>query len=131
MKMDNVTFVNMNSETKKMIANLSKSALRFNMNLIKYATKKTLIFGFAGAIGALVAGGISELFRLAENHSLWGNIFHVIIWTGTIGLGIALSLLIAQNIYFKKNILSKSLVNAGWRGVLTGAAAGGIVQIVS
>ena len=42
MKMDNVTFVNMSSETKKMIANLSKSALRASAKVVRKKIRETV-----------------------------------------------------------------------------------------
>jgi Ca-activated chloride channel family protein len=99
------------------------------INIFKYTTKKTLIFGLAGALGSLVAEGISEFFA-QEASSRLEVVIHTTLWTGFISLGIALALIIAQNIYFKKSIFSGSILRAGWRGVLTGAIAGGIAQIV-
>jgi Ca-activated chloride channel family protein len=100
-----------------------------SINLLKYTTKKTLIFGIAGALGALAGDGVTEFLSKEENPTFFSNLFHVILWTGIISLGIAIALLIAQNIYFKKSIFSKSIIKAGWRGILTGAIAGGIAQI--
>lgn len=99
-------------------------------NLFKYITKKTIIFGVAGALGALIGNVTTEFFLKFNNNSFLSNLMHVMLWTATISLGIAISLLIAQNIYFKKTILSKSLLKGGFRGVFTGAIAGGIAQII-
>jgi len=101
-----------------------------DINLFKYTTKKTLTFGFAGAVGALVGSGCTELFLTAESGGLGGTILHVAIWTGIISLGIAIALLTTQNLYLKKAAFSKSILSAGFRGVLTGGIAGGIAQIV-
>lgn len=100
------------------------------INLLKYTTKKTLIFGFAGAIGALMGDGISELFVNVETPTFLGSLIQVTLWTGLISLGISFGLLISQNIYFKKSMFSKEVINAGIRGVLTGALAGGFAQVV-
>lgn len=100
------------------------------INLFKYITKKTLTFGFAGAIGALVGSGCSEFFLNSESNGIGGTIIHTLIWTGIISLGIALALLTTQNLYLKKKVFSKAILSAGFRGVLTGGIAGGIAQIV-
>lgn len=100
------------------------------INLLKYTTKKTLIFGLAGAIGALVGDGISELFVNIESTGFMISLLQVTLWTGFISLGISLGLLISQNIYFKKSMFSKEVINAGIRGVLIGAFAGGFAQVV-
>lgn len=100
-------------------------------NLLKYTTKKTLIFGLAGAIGSLAGDVVTESFSLLsyrEDITFYTNLLDTAIWTGIISLGIALALIIAQNIYFKKSIFSKSMIKAGLRGILTGAIAGGIAQ---
>ena len=72
-------------------------------NIIKYTTKKTLIFGLAGAVGALMGDGLSELFINRETTTYLGSLIHVALWTGLISLGISFGLLISQNIYFKKS----------------------------
>lgn len=100
------------------------------INLVKYTTKKTLIFGFAGAIGALTGDGISEFFVNVETQNYLENLLHVSLWTGIISLSIAIGLLVAQNVYFKKSVFSQSMINAGFRGILTGALAGGLAQLV-
>lgn len=100
------------------------------IQLLKYTTKKTLIFGAAGALGSLAGNIIIDLFLKGENSNFLDILFYTSIWTGFISLGIALALLIAQNIYFKKSLLSSSMINAGLRGVLTGVLAGGIAQLV-
>lgn len=100
------------------------------INLFKYTTKKTLTFGFAGAVGALVGSGCTEFFLASGSSGIGGTILHVAIWSGIISLGIALALLTTQNLYLKKAVFSKAILNAGLRGVLTGGIAGGIAQIV-
>lgn len=102
------------------------------INLLKYTTKKTLIFGLAGALGSLAGDGVTEYFSIIggrEEITFYTNLLDMSIWTGMISLGIAVALIIAQNIYFKKSIFSKSMIKAGLRGILTGAIAGGIAQI--
>ena len=103
--------------------------LKMGINLFQYTTKKTILFGVAGAIGSLAGDGLTEFFVRGENVTFFGNIFYVSLWTGIISLGIALSLLIAQNIHSRKSLFSKSLIKAGWRGIITGAVAGGIAQL--
>lgn len=100
------------------------------INLFKHITKKTLTFGFSGALGALIGSGCTEFFLLSEYTGIGGTIFHTAIWTGIISLGIALALLTTQNLYLKKKVFSKSILSAAFRGVLTGGAAGAIAQIV-
>jgi Ca-activated chloride channel homolog len=102
------------------------------INLLKYTTKKTLIFGLAGALGSLAGDGVSEYFSIiggGDEMTFYTNLIDTSIWTGIISLGIAIALIIAQNIYFKKTIFSKSMIKAGIRGILTGAIAGGFAQI--
>lgn len=98
--------------------------------MFKNITKKTLIFGIAGAIGSLAGSGISEFFMGYESQGIGGTILSTSAWTAIISLGIALALLITQNLYLKKKLISKTMIGAGFRGVLTGGIAGGIAQIV-
>jgi Ca-activated chloride channel family protein len=101
-----------------------------NINLFKYTTKKTLTFGFAGAIGALVGSGCIDFFLTSKSTGIGETIIQTTIWTGIISLGIALSLLTTQNLYLKKKVFTKEIFSAAFRGVLTGGIAGGIAQIV-
>jgi Ca-activated chloride channel family protein len=101
-----------------------------DINLFKYTTKKTLTFGFAGALGALIGSGCIDFFLTSKSTGIGDTIIHTSVWTGIISLGIALALLTAQNLYLKKNVFSKTILSAAFRGVMTGGVAGGVAQIV-
>jgi Ca-activated chloride channel family protein len=91
-----------------------------------------MISGAAGAVGALIGELICEIFMdMGRGTGTFLNaLIHVSIWTGIISLSIALGLIVAQNIYFKKAPFSISMIKAGIRGVLTGAFVGGMAQIL-
>jgi Ca-activated chloride channel family protein len=59
-----------------------------------------------------------------------GNVLGVAAWSAIISLGVSVALLIAQNIYLKKKIPSKSFIRTMVLGILSGAAAGALAQII-
>lgn len=87
-------------------------------------------FGTAGAVGALIGGLISDIFIYKSSGTFLSALIHISIWTAIISLSIALGLIAAQNIYFKKAPFSISMIKAGLRGILSGAFAGGMAQIL-
>jgi len=97
----------------------------------KSLSGKTIIFGFAGALGGGVGEWVSEIF-LDNNRS--GMPLEVIVkiavWAAFIGLGISLGLLAAQSIYLKKIPVLKSLIKTALIGILIGAVAGGFAQFI-
>ena len=72
--------------------------------MIQRISRKTLIFGIAGAIGGFVGELVSEIFGLNDNvvRTFWGAVGSTAIWIVLCGLGISVALLAAQSIYIKK-----------------------------
>lgn len=99
-------------------------------NKILILTKKTILFGGAGAIGALVGSLLFEPFDEVFGSGFFTRILRVTIWTGLVSLGISIGLLMAQNFYLKKVLISPELIRTGARGILIGAIAGGIAQFI-
>lgn len=101
-----------------------------NFSSITCISKKTMIFGAAGAIGALIGELICDIFMDSGTITSLNSVVRVSIWAGIISLSIALGLIVAQNIYFKKAPFSISMIKAGLRGILTGVFAGGMAQVL-
>jgi hypothetical protein len=99
-------------------------------SIFKYVTKKTLKFGLAGALGAGIAEIISEAVpqQMAGN-PFWGNVGHVSLWAGIIGIGTAIALQIAQNAYLKKSFFTKSMIKTVFLGLIIGGFVGGLAQV--
>jgi Ca-activated chloride channel family protein len=96
----------------------------------KSISVKTIIFGIAGALGGAAGELISEIFSNDEGKTFIGNVFWVAVWAAFIGLGVSVGLLAAQSIYLKKKPVFESLVKTAIIGILLGAVAGGIAQII-
>jgi len=92
-------------------------------------TKRTFIFGIAGALG----GGIGSLiggFIVADmGRTMFTIIMHWGIWVAAVAIGVALGLLVAQNIYLKKKILSKSIGKTVIIGLCISVATGIIAAL--
>jgi hypothetical protein len=98
--------------------------------IFKYVTKKTAMFGFAGALGAGIAEIISEAVpQDVCGSSFFGVVGHVSIWAGIIGIGTAIALQMAQNGYLKKSIFSKSMLKTAFLGLIIGGFVGGLAQV--
>jgi len=96
----------------------------------KSISVKTIIFGFAGAVGGITGELISEIFEVNEgNSTFWGNVFNVAFWAALISLGISIGLLAAQSIYLKKKPAAATLIKAAISGILLGAFAGAVAQV--
>jgi Ca-activated chloride channel family protein len=95
-------------------------------------TRKTAIFAAGAAIGAAVGTIASEGLGLDDGQATTfvELIVETVIWFGLIGLGMALGLLIAQNIYLKKMPDAVSLIKPLIVGALSGAIAGGLAQVI-
>jgi hypothetical protein len=92
---------------------------------------KTIIFGIAGALGGAVGELISELFDpMRRGATSFGIILSVAVWAGFIGLGVSIGLLVAQSVYLKKKPVLGSLIKTAIIGILLGAVAGGIAQVI-
>jgi len=105
------------------------------LNLLSDKTKsisiRTIIFGIAGALGGTVGELISEIFQVNENgKTFWETVILTAVWTAFIGLGISIGLLIAQSIYLKKKPVFETLIKTAFMGILLGAIAGGLAQII-
>ncbi|MDR2596124.1 MAG: hypothetical protein LBC76_02265 [Treponema sp.] len=98
----------------------------------KLISVKTIIFGFAGALGGAIGELITEGFRLNDNSAItnFGIIINVAIWAAFIGLGISIGLLLAQNIYLKRTPKVSSLIKTAFIGIFIGAFGGGIAQFI-
>jgi hypothetical protein len=99
-------------------------------NLAKNVTRKSRVFGIAGGIGAIVGEIISELSDILTTSSFIGNIVSVALWSALISLGVSIGLLIAQNIYLRKLSFSKTIVKTALLGIVSGAFAGALAQVV-
>ena len=99
-------------------------------SIFKNVTRKTLYFGLFGAFGALIGNMVAELNSDDTSGSFGSLVLGVTVWTAFISLGIAIALIVGQNFYLKRNFFSKSIFKAGFLGVLTGAIAGAIAQVV-
>jgi len=91
---------------------------------------KTIIFGFAGALGGTIGELISQCLRLNETgRTYFETVIRSAAGTAFFCLGVSVGLLIAQNIYLKKRPVLKSLIKIAIIGILLGAAAGIIAQM--
>jgi Ca-activated chloride channel family protein len=95
----------------------------------KGISKKTFVFGIAGGIGAAVGELLSEPFN-GSFQSFLGGVLFVSLWAALISLGVSVGLLTAQSIYLKKAPRSKSLVKTAVLGILSGAIAGALAQLI-
>lgn len=100
------------------------------LKLIEYATRRTLVFGLAGALGAFLGEILSELLLLRGNEpGLLDVVLHTAWWAAFMSLGIILALLGAHAVLLKKPLNSKLLIGSSLRGIITGAAAGAFGQL--
>ncbi|MDR0551607.1 MAG: hypothetical protein LBG72_06280 [Spirochaetaceae bacterium] len=94
-------------------------------------SRKTVIFGIAGAIGGFAGELIAEIFQTnGQEMTFWGAVGFTSIWIALCGLGISTGLLTAQSIYLKKKPVAKTLIKTALIGITLGALAGGIAQII-
>jgi hypothetical protein len=92
---------------------------------------KTLVFGIAGGLGAIIGNLPSEFVDLfGQSRSFIGGILSVAVWAALISLGVSIGLLVAQSIYLKKPPRSESFVKTMILGILSGAIAGAAAQII-
>jgi len=101
------------------------------LNIIKRKiSRRTVIFGIAGALGAVIGEVVSEIFSINEGEgTFFTNIINVAVWAAFLGFGISVGLLAAQSFYLKRKPVLKSLVKTSIMGIGLGAAAGAIAQI--
>jgi hypothetical protein len=96
-------------------------------------TRKTLIFGVSGGVGAFVGELVSEVFRLNDiswGVTFWHLVLNVGIWAAFIGFGITISLNLAQGIYQKRTPPFAILLKTVFIGIVIGVAGGAIAQIL-
>jgi hypothetical protein len=99
--------------------------------LLQGVTKKTLVFGIAGAIGGLVGNPIAQMLGLYEKlMEFMGGMLYTAAWIAFVGLGIAIALLTAQSIYLKKAPQIKSIVITAIISVLVSAASGAVMEVL-
>jgi hypothetical protein len=102
--------------------------------MLNRLTKKTGFYAIGGGIAAAIAEGITEFTRLnvmdEAARSAWQLITNTALWMGVCALGISIGLLAAQNIYLKKIPGAKTLIKPLVIGLVSGAIAGGIAQLL-
>jgi hypothetical protein len=96
---------------------------------------KTLFFGIAAGIGALVGELATEPLGINGGGALfrtgfWGLVLNTGAWIAFIGLGITVALNVAQGIYLKRKPPLAVLVKTALIGIGIGAAAGAAAQIL-
>jgi len=97
----------------------------------KLVSVKTLIFGFAGAMGGGIGSWVGGLLIGNEGYGMpLENILEISVWGAFIGLGISLGLLITQSVYLKKIPELMSIVKTALAGLLLGAISGGFAQFI-
>jgi hypothetical protein len=99
----------------------------------KGLSKKTLVFGIAGGLGAAVGELLSEPVHIIPEKlpsSFMGLVLGVAIWAALVSLGVSIGLLIAQSVYLKKRPRSESFVKTMILGILSGALAGAAAQVI-
>jgi hypothetical protein len=98
-----------------------------------FLSGKIPVFGAAGALGGLAGESVSNFFGL--NNGTWQGgfgavVLQVAIWAALAGLGISSGLLAAQHFCLRKKPDPRSFLKTALLGVLTGAAAGALAQIL-
>ena len=98
---------------------------------VKSISIKTIIFGLAGALGAVVGELISLCLRLNEGgRTDLETVICMAAGLALFGLGVSVGLLIAQSVYPKKMPIPKSLlIKTALMGIRLGAVAGIIAQM--
>jgi hypothetical protein len=94
---------------------------------------KTLVFGAAGGLGAVAGELISEPVYVISDQfpaSFTAGLLITAIWAALISLGISIGLLVAQNINLKKPSRSESFAKTMILGILSGAFAGAVAQVI-
>jgi hypothetical protein len=99
-------------------------------DLAKNVTRKSRVFGIAGGIGAVAGEILSEPIYSLSPSSFMGIVLFTASWAGLISLGVSVGLLIAQNIYLKKRLPSKSFIKTAILGIVSGAVAGAVAQVL-
>ena len=84
---------------------------------------RSLSFAVSGLVGAVVAHLIFKIAP-AAGHGFLKNAINVALWTAMLGVGISISLLIAQSIYLKKSPAIRSIILTAVLGIGLGAVAG-------
>jgi hypothetical protein len=96
-------------------------------------TRKTLIFGATGGVGAFVGELVSEVFGVNDVFratTFWDLVSNVGVWAAFIGLGITIALNLAQGIYQKRTPPFAVLLKTALIGVVIGVAGGATAQIL-
>ncbi|GHS88493.1 hypothetical protein FACS189487_06890 [Campylobacterota bacterium] len=95
-------------------------------------TRKTAFYAVGGGVGAGVFEVVAELLRLNERG--YESNIHLVagmaLWFGLVALGISLGLVAAQHIYLRQSPRIETLLKAVGIGLVSGAIAGGVAQIL-
>ncbi|GHT57381.1 hypothetical protein FACS1894109_09290 [Spirochaetia bacterium] len=94
-------------------------------------SRKTIMFGIAGGIGAFIGELIyngSNIFDLFEQ-TFWGNTVKMSIWAGIISLCVSIGL-VAVQYFYQKRMPDKKALTPLVLGIITGALTGGFAQIL-
>jgi hypothetical protein len=94
-------------------------------------SRKALVFGVAGGIGAFVGEMVSGALRVNMTFSdaLGAHVLEIAFWAGILSLSISIALLTVQYTLQRKQPNLKKILPPTLLGIATGAAAGGIAQM--
>ena len=115
------------------VYNTQQQKLPINLPSLKFKliSVKTIIFGFAGALGGGIGSWVGGILIGNEGYGMpLEVILEMSVWGAFIGLGISLLLLAAQSIYLKKIPELISLIKTALAGLLLGAVSGGFAQFI-
>jgi hypothetical protein len=93
-------------------------------------SRKTLIFGAAGGVGAFAGELVSEVFRDSGPGTSIGNIIQMAIWGAFVGLGISVGLFVIQTLSIKRKLNTGLLIRTVLIGLAAGAVSGGFAQFI-
>ncbi|GMO31726.1 MAG: hypothetical protein Ta2B_12800 [Termitinemataceae bacterium] len=106
---------------------------RFNLRNFKIVrlSRKTILFGIVGGIGAFIGNCISDTTEISNlfDTSFWGNTVEMSIWAGFISLFVSIGLVAVQYCLSKK-LPNKKIITPLLLGIISGTLAGGFAQIV-
>jgi hypothetical protein len=98
--------------------------------LLRGVTKKTLIFGIAGAVGGFVGTFIFNFFGLDDHSGFIENILDMALWGLCLGVFIVATILTAQGIYLKKMPQTAAIIKALVCGIAAGALSSALAQFI-
>ena len=92
-------------------------------------SKRTLIFGIAGALGGGIGSLIGGYFAIGISGAVLMTVVQWAVWIAFVSIGVSIGLLVAQSIYLKKklslNFIAKTLIT----GICISAAIGALAGI--